>query len=156
VSEDGSVRPKRSGQRKVRKYALDLLFAADLRQTSLSKVLATYAELNQAPPPDKAIALAQGVADRVDLIDARLAAGLAPGWTIERMPTVDRNLARLACYEMMYEGVAPAVAISEAVGLAEELSTDASASFLSGALHNVGAAVMALGGGEGDGDHGIG
>jgi len=129
--------PKRSHQRKIRKYALDLLFAADLRQVSVAAVLANYAELNQAPPPAKAVDLAEGVADHVEDIDDALAASLMPGWSIDRMPTVDRNLARLACYEMMYHAVAPAVAISEAVGLAEELSTEASAGFLRGALRGV-------------------
>ena len=131
------ARPKRSGQRKVRKYALDLLFAADLRQVPVSQVLATYAELNQAPPPARAVDLAEGVAAQIDAIDACLTPALAPGWSVERMPSIDRNLARLACYEMLYHAIAPGVAISEAVGLAEELSTEASAGFLSGLLHRV-------------------
>lgn len=78
-----------------------------------------------------------GVSDHQDEIDA-LIAQYAEGWTLERMPGVDRALLRLAAWEMLYnEEVSPAVAISEAILLAQEYSTDDSSRFINGVLGNI-------------------
>ncbi|MCL1839169.1 MAG: transcription antitermination factor NusB, partial [Propionibacteriaceae bacterium] len=66
--------------------------------------------------------------------DSMIAAQLPQKWTIQRMPRVDRILARLACYEMSYDNIEPPIAISQAVTLAQELSTEKSSVFLNGVL----------------------
>ena len=64
-----------------------------------------------------------------------LLSSYAVGWTLDRMPAVDRNLLRIGAYEILYEDDVPdAVAVSEAVSLARELSTDDSAGFVNGLL----------------------
>ncbi len=123
--------------RKARKYALDILYAADLTGARLADALERYATMSDHDVPAYSRELAQGVADHEYLIDAYLAPCLAEDWTVERMPAIDRCLARIAVYEMVYLGLAPAVAISEAASLASELSTDSSASFLTGVLSHV-------------------
>ena len=120
--------------RKARKYALDILYSADLTGTSVTDAMTTYATMSDHEIPAYSRELAQGVASHDYLIDGYLAPSLNENWTIERMPAVDRCLARMAVYEMLYEDIPPAVAISEAVSLAQELSTDSSPSFLSGVL----------------------
>lgn len=89
-----------------------------------------------ADPPVTAYAieLVQGVQAHRDRIDELLAQH-ARGWTLERMPGVDRNILRIGTYELLWgDGVPDAVAISEAVLLAGDLSTDASSSFVNGLL----------------------
>ena len=92
--------------------------------------------LGQADPPvpPYAIDLVEGViAHRAEL--DRLISGLAEGWTLARMPAVDRNLLRLGAFELLYRADVPAgVAVSEAVELASKLSTDESATFVNGVL----------------------
>ena len=123
--------------RKARKYALDILYAADLSQVSVAEAMASYTTMDERPLPDYSKRLAEGVAESDYLIDGYLAPCLAEDWTVERMPVIDRCPARIAVYEMLYADTPPAVAISEAVNLARELSTDASPSFLTGVLGHV-------------------
>ena len=120
--------------RKARKYALDILYSADLLGCSVDEAMTTYATMSDHEIPAYSRQLAEGVAEYDYLIDGYLAPSLNENWTIERMPAVDRCLARMAVYEMLYASTPPAVAISEAVNLAEELSTDSSPSFLTGVL----------------------
>ena len=123
--------------RKARKYALDILYAAELAGVSVAEAMENYATMDDHPLPDYSKRLAEGVGEYDYLIDGYLAPCLAEDWTVERMPVIDRCLARIAVYEMLYADLPPAVAISEAVSLASELSTDASASFLTGVLGHV-------------------
>ena len=119
---------------KARKRALDILFEADLRRESPQGVL--EARTIQADPPvtEYAIELVQGVQAHRDRIDELLAEH-ARGWTLDRMPAVDRNILRIGAYELLWAtGVPEAVAISEAVVLATDLSTDASPGFVNGLL----------------------
>ncbi len=123
-----------STRRKARKRALDILFEAELRGRT---VLDTLAErTGDADPPirDFTTALVRGVVDHQAAIDARIAGCLAAGWTLPRMPRVDRNAIRLAVFEIDYTDVPNAVAVSEAVHLVSELSTDDSPSFVNGVL----------------------
>ena len=76
--------------------------------------------------------LVGGVEDRLSELDALLGKS-SEGWTVHRMPVVDRTILRLACYELK-SGVPPAVAISEAVHAANELSTQDSGRFVNGVL----------------------
>ena len=129
-------------RRKARKRALDVLYEADLRDLPPSEVLRTYLDRIEKPRPDHldyAISLVEGVAKNLDRID-ELIASYAEGWTIDRMPAVDRNLARIAVFELLYvPDVDDPVAITEAVELAKEMSTDDSPRFLNGLLDRIAA-----------------
>ncbi|MFI6762129.1 transcription antitermination factor NusB [Micromonospora sp. NPDC050417] len=127
-------------RRKARKRALDVLYEADQRDLPPVEVLAGYLRRLTPPPPDHleyAIGLVEGVAGRLDRID-ELIASYTEGWTLDRMPVVDRNLARIAVYELLYvDEIDDAVAISEAVELAKQMSTDDSPRFLNGVLGRI-------------------
>ena len=129
-----------SSRRKARKRALDVLYEADLRDLPPSRVLAGYRERIEKPRPahmDYAERLVEGVATNLDRID-ELISSYAEGWTIERMPVVDRNLARIAVYELLFEPeIDDPVAITEAVELARQMSTDDSPRFLNGILGRI-------------------
>lgn len=133
---------ERLARRKARKRALDVLFEADLRDLPPSQVLLTYLDRIAKPHPEHleySKVLIDGVAKHIDRID-ELIASYAEGWTIDRMPTVDRNLARIAVYELLFEpNVDDPVAITEAVELAREMSTDDSPRFLNGLLDRIAA-----------------
>jgi N utilization substance protein B len=83
---------------------------------------------------DYAETLVNGYLSNQDRIDSRLQ-GLAEGWTLERMPNVDRAILRIAAWELLYNEEIPSeVAIAEAVALASELSTEESPKFINGIL----------------------
>ncbi|BCL16944.1 N utilization substance protein B [Micromonospora sagamiensis] len=127
-------------RRKARKRALDVLYEADLRGRPPVEVLAGYIERIEKPRPEHlgyAVSLVEGVAAHLDRID-ELIASYAEGWTLERMPVIDRNLARIAVCELLYhDDIDDAVAISEAVELARQMSTDDSPRFLNGLLGRI-------------------
>jgi N utilization substance protein B len=77
------------------------------------------------------------VATHAGEIDERISVSLAPGWSLPRIPRVDRNAMRIAVYEIDYGEIPDAVAISEAVQLVSELSTDESPAFVNGVLRAV-------------------
>lgn len=117
---------------KARKRALDLLFEADLRGIDIRTLAAT-----RESPDDYATALIAGVAEQRARIDDVIAT-YSSGWSLDRMPAVDRNLLRIAIYEILFVPDTPvAVAIDEAVDLAKSLSTDDSAAFINGVLGQV-------------------
>ena len=122
---------------KARKRALDVLYEADLRDRPPVEVLAGYVQRIEQPRPEHlgyAVGLVEGVAEHLNRID-ELIASYAEGWTLERMPVVDRNLARIAVYELLYvEDVPDPVAVTEAMTLVRELSTDESPQFVNGVL----------------------
>jgi N utilization substance protein B len=119
---------------KARKRALDVLFAADVRGESALEALEAAIADGEAPTNAYTETLVRGVVAEQQRIDALLAEH-AQGWTLDRMPAVDRNVLRLGVYEMLYvEDVPDAVAVSEAVALARDLSTDESPSFVNGVL----------------------
>jgi len=127
-------------RRKARKRALDVLYEADLRAAPITDVLAAVLARTEPPRPpylDYTIRLVEGVVAHLDRID-ELIGSYAEGWTLERMPPVDRNLARIAVYELLYAAdIDDPVAISEAVELAKQLSTDDSPRFLNGILGRI-------------------
>jgi len=119
---------------KARKRALDVLFEAELRGQPVLDVLAERAADETPPLPAYAADLVRGVLAHQQRIDELLAA-YAEGWTLERMPAVDRNLLRIGAFELLWaDDVPDAVAISEAVRLARELSTEGSPAFVNGLL----------------------
>jgi len=124
---------------KARKRALDVLFEADQRGLDPLTVLARrIAEPGtQAPVPQYSVDLVEGVVEHLERIDEVLATH-SHGWTVARMPAVDRSLLRVGAWEILYNDEVPdAVAVSEAVALAEELSTDESPSFVNGLLARI-------------------
>ncbi|BCJ67873.1 transcription antitermination factor NusB [Polymorphospora rubra] len=127
-------------RRKARKRALDVLYEADLRDLPPAQVLTTYLARLDRPLPEHigyTTSLVEGVAANLDRID-ELISSYAEGWTIDRMPTVDRNLARIAVQELLYvDEIDDAVAITEAVELAKQMSTDDSPRFLNGVLGRI-------------------
>jgi transcription antitermination protein NusB len=127
-------------RRKARKRALDVLYEADLRNEPIKTVLASALARIEPPPPGHlpyAISIVEGVDAHLDRID-ELIASYAEGWTLDRMPVIDRNLARIAVYELLYvDEIDDAVAITEAVELAKQLSTDDSPRFLNGVLARI-------------------
>jgi N utilization substance protein B len=123
-----------SARTKYRKRALDILFESELQGLPVGGTLAERLEVNDPPINAYTRQLVEGVAAHVERLDA-LIAEHARGWSLDRMPVVDRNLLRIAAYEITeVEDVPPAVAIAEAVELAKELSTDDSPNFINGVL----------------------
>jgi len=122
---------------KARKRALDLLFEAEVRGEPVLALMEERSSLGAdggPPVPEYATELVRGVQAHRDRID-ELLSSYAEGWTLDRMPAVDRNVLRIGAYELLWaDDVPDKVAISEAVELAKELSTDASPSFVNGLL----------------------
>ena len=122
---------------KARKRALDILFEAEQRGSPVLDLLAERITLGSPPVPGYAADLVRGVATHAARID-ELISQYAQGWTIDRMPAVDRNVLRIGVYELLWaDDVPDAVAISEAVLLAQDLSTEASPAFVNGLLARI-------------------
>lgn len=119
---------------KARKRALDLLFAADLRRESAVDTLDRAVEEGAGPTNPYTEVLVRGVVEHLARIDEVLGT-YAQGWTLARMPAVDRNVLRIGVFEVLYvDDVPDAVAVTEAMGLVRELSTDESPAFVNGVL----------------------
>jgi N utilization substance protein B len=122
---------------KARKRALDVLFESELRDIPVLELLAERMSLGETPTPEYAAELVRGVASHSERIDGLLAEH-AEGWTLDRMPAVDRNILRIGVYELLWaDNVPDPVAISEAVLMARDLSTDASPTFINGLLAKI-------------------
>jgi N utilization substance protein B len=123
-----------SARTKYRKRALDILFESELQGLAVGGTLADRLETNDPPVHPYTVQLVEGVIANAERIDT-LIAEHAKGWTLDRMPAIDRNLLRIATYEITdVEDVPSAVAIAEAVELAKDLSTEDSAGFINGVL----------------------
>jgi transcription antitermination protein NusB len=129
--------PQRS---KARKRALDILYEAEIKGVPAVDLLAersapgSAAATGSPPVSDYAAELVRGVQAHRDRIDELLAKH-SQGWALDRMPAVDRNILRIGVYELFWApGVPDGVAISEAVLLARDLSTDESPAFINGLL----------------------
>ena len=126
-----------SSRRKARQRALQILFSWDARHRPVDEAIdeyydALYAE--ERPERDPfVIDLVRGTVKHVVQIDERITRH-AEHWRIERMPAVDRNVLRLAIYEMMALGTPPPVAIDEAIELARRFSGEESVQFVNGVL----------------------
>lgn len=119
---------------KARKRALDLLYAADLRNEPGTDALRRSVEDGQPPSNPYTTELVEGVTEHRERIDGLLAEH-AEGWTLARMPAIDRNALRLGAWEILYtDDVPDQVAVSEAMALVRELSTDDSPPFVNGVL----------------------
>jgi N utilization substance protein B len=131
-----------SARTKARKRALDVLFSADVRDISISEALEAEAE-RAVNEPNRAASwlyareILDGVIDHSVEIDETIET-YARGWSLERMPAVDRAIVRIAVWEILYNPEVPsAVAVDEAVEAAKSLSTDESAGFVNGLLATI-------------------
>jgi N utilization substance protein B len=131
-----------SARTKARKRAIDALFAADLRpEHPLALLENTFDQVsdrqNQGEIFEYAQTLIEGVVEHQKEIDELLET-YSQGWSLDRMPNVDRSILRVATWEILHaDDVPDAVAIAEAVELAGEYSTDDSASFVNGLLSRI-------------------
>jgi N utilization substance protein B len=131
-----------SARSKSRKRAVDAVFAADIRKISPLQLLTEVETLaadrqNQEPIFDYAREIVTGVVEHHEQIDDLLET-YSQGWALDRMPTLDRAILRVAVWEILYNSEVPdAVAVNEAVELAKELSTDDSGSFINGLLTKI-------------------
>ena len=120
---------------KARKRAVDILYEADLRGRDRIELLRERLADTATPPVhDHAVRLVEGVAENSARID-ELIERHAHGWTLERLPDVDRAILRMAVYELLWvDDVPDAVVLDEAVSLARALSTDDSPAYVNGVL----------------------
>ena len=130
-----------SARSKARKQTLDLLYEADIRGTAAIDILA--ARVDNATDPDArpirefTRELISGISAQKRKID-ELISTYAQGWDMDRLPTVDRNILRLAIYELVWTpDLAEGIVINEALDLAKVLSTDESATYIHGVLGKI-------------------
>jgi N utilization substance protein B len=124
---------------RARRRALDILFESELQGLSLGATLSRRLAVADPPLNEYTVALVEGVIAHAVRID-ELLSKYAEGWTLERMPAVDRNLLRMSVFELLYRDDVPnPVVINEAVELARELSTDDSPAFVNGLLARIAA-----------------
>lgn len=122
-----------------RKRAFQILFEADQRGADVLTVLADWirhsrSDTRQPPVSEYTMELVEGYAKQATRID-ELISQYAVGWTLDRMPVVDRNIVRIGAYELVWvDGTPDAVVLDEAVSLAKEFSTDESPAFINGLL----------------------
>ncbi len=129
---------------KSRQRALQVMFLWDQRKQPIEDAIAAFyltlgsEEEDPAPTPRDEFmeSLARGASSKSAEIDARITAK-SSNWRIERMAAVDRNILRLAIYEIQSTETPPAVAIDEALELAREFAGDESVSFVNGVLDAV-------------------
>lgn len=128
----------RPASTKARKQALDILFAAEFRDTGIEQILTEKTADEDRAVREYSAELVRGVDGHREAISARLRDHLTGGWTVERMPGVDRAVLQIGVFEIDYRDDVPdAVAVSEAVTLARDLSTDESPAFVNGLLGSV-------------------
>ncbi len=120
---------------KARKRALDILFASELRSEDPVVALDRANEAGEGPTNDYTATLVRGVAEHQSRIDEVLTT-YSKSWTLSRMPAVDRNVLRIGVYELLWgdSDVPETVAVSEALHLVQDLSTDDSPAFVNGLL----------------------
>ena len=128
-----------SSRTKARKRAVDILYGAALRERPLADALVEESlRATQQPQRETSWVYARQIVSGVDEHAAELDALIlahANGWTLDRMPVIDRAIIRLGAWEILHNDEVPdGVAIAEAVQLASELSTDDSGSFVNGVL----------------------
>ncbi|WP_020390671.1 transcription antitermination factor NusB [Kribbella catacumbae] len=123
-----------SARSKARKRALDVLYESEVRGLSVGGTLADRVADNDPPVNEFTVALVEGVSEHIESIDDLLSTH-SVGWSLDRMPAVDRNILRIGVYELLFDEQVPdVVAVSEAVSMARDLSTDESPAFVNGLL----------------------
>ena len=130
-----------SARSKARKQALDILYESDIRSSDATAILESRDVTEEGPDArpirDFTRELISGVTANKRKID-ELIATYAQGWDMDRLAAVDRNILRLAIYEIVWsDELADGIAIDEALTLAKDLSTDDSATFIDGLLGKI-------------------
>ena len=122
---------------KARKRALDLLYASEMRRENPVEALDRAVADGEGPSNDYTATLVRGVVEHQAAIDDLLR-DASEGWSLERMPAVDRNVLRLGVFELLYaDDVPDGVAVTEAMNLVRDLSTDESPAFVNGVLGTI-------------------
>ncbi|GAA0289733.1 transcription antitermination factor NusB [Kineococcus aurantiacus] len=126
-----------AARRKARKRALEVLFEADQRKLDPLDVLRDKIQRADPPVGEYAVTLVEGVVAHRERIDEILTT-YSMGWTVDRMPAVDRAVLRIGVWEVLHAPDVPDhVAVSEAVEITQELSTDESPKFVNGLLARI-------------------
>ena len=128
-----------SSRRRSREMAIQVLYQVDMAQSDLAEALRVFCEHFKAPESirDFAFELARGAYEHRGEVDS-LIKRFSEHWRLERMPTVDRNILRLAIYELLYQPDIPAkVSINEAVDLGKKYGSEDSGSFINGILDRI-------------------
>ena len=129
-----------ASRRRARQRALQILFLWDSRRPAADEAIDQYYDTlysDEKPERDPFVqALVEGTIQHISEVDA-LIARHAEHWRMERMPAVDRNILRLAVYEMTRGGTPPPVTIDEALELARKFSNEESVQFVNGVLDAV-------------------
>ncbi len=137
ATSDGSPRSDSDvvgARSKARKRALDVLYESAQRDTNVLETLKVRLEQSDPPVPEYAVELVEGIVTNWVRIEELLAT-YAEDWTLDRMPPVDLAALRIGTYELLWRDDVPdAVAVSEAVALVGDLSTDDSPGFVNGLL----------------------
>jgi N utilization substance protein B len=126
-------------RRKARELALQALFEIDLAGHASSEVMSRTIETSNLPPEGAAFAreLLEGAIQNREKIDEQIR-HFAPAWPLDQMAVVDRNILRLAIYELLHNNKVPVkVAINEAVELAKSFGADSSPRFINGVLSSI-------------------
>ncbi|MGH9321307.1 MAG: transcription antitermination factor NusB [Vicinamibacteria bacterium] len=131
-------------RRKGRELAVQMLYQWDVGRAPVEDVIASTADLQSAGDAARALAsqLLEGAVDRVEEIDGILAEH-SDNWRLGRMSTVDRNILRLAVYELLSKTTPPSVVINEALEITKRFSTKESTAFVNGVLDGVNASIEA-------------
>ena len=123
-----------SARGKARKRALDVLYASEMRSEGPVDALERAIADGEGPSNEYTAVLVREVVTHLGDID-RILSMYSESWTLGRMPAVDRNVLRLGVYELLWaEDVPDAVAVSEALALVRDLSTDDSPTYVNGVL----------------------
>jgi transcription antitermination protein NusB len=127
-------------RRRARQRALQILFLWDARRQPVDQAVNAYYDTlysEEHPERDPFVAgLVEGTVEHIEKVDAQISRH-AEHWRMERMSAVDRNILRLAVYEMAYVGTPAAVTIDEALELARRFSNEESVQFVNGVLDAV-------------------
>ncbi|MBK6763728.1 MAG: transcription antitermination factor NusB [Micrococcales bacterium] len=125
-----------SARSKARRRAVEVLYEMDLRQQTAQQALESLASRMQAEVNEYTEQIVRGTAAHAEQIDETVST-YAQGWTLDRMPAVDRAILRVGTWEILWGDVPDAVALAEAVQLANDLSTDESGRYINGVLARV-------------------
>ncbi len=126
-------------RRKARELALQMLFQADVAGNAPDDIIETFEDIQRVRPNIRefAIRVFRGTLEKQDEID-KIVVEQAENWRLSRMPVVDRNLIRMAIYEMMYLDETPKLVIlDEAIEIAKRYGTEKSSQFINGILDGV-------------------
>jgi len=126
-------------RRKARELALQMLFQHDVAGNDPDDIIETFEDIQRVRPNIRefAIRVFRGTLEKQTDID-KIVVEQADNWRLSRMPVVDRNLIRMAIYEMMYLDETPKLVIlDEAIEIAKRFGTEKSSQFINGILDGV-------------------